>query len=138
MTKQDRELAIDDNISYVAAAIEDVARARPVSRMVFAGFSQGVAMAFRAAARSSRPVAGVIALGGDVPPELDPPTLANIRAALVGRGSDDNWYGAATMASDVERLRAAGVHVDVARFEGGHEWTTEFSRAAARFLSEQG
>ena len=68
MTKQDRELAIDDNISYVAATIEDVARARPVNRLVFAGFSQGVAMAFRAAARSLRPVAGVIALGGAIYP----------------------------------------------------------------------
>jgi predicted esterase len=136
MTKQDRELAIGDNVSYVEAVIDDVARAGQVTCVVFAGFSQGVAMAFRAAVRSKRRVAGVIALGGDVPPELDARTLANVNAVLIGRGSADQWYGPETLASDVERLQSARVGVDVVEFEGGHEWSEEFSRAAERFLND--
>src|SRR5437763_15394462 len=47
MTRQDRELAIADNINYVRA----VAAALPAARtLVVAGFSQGAAMASRAAA----------------------------------------------------------------------------------------
>jgi predicted esterase len=137
MTKQNRELAIEDNVSYVEAVIEEIARAGQVTSVAFAGFSQGVAMAFRAAARSKRPVAGVIALGGDVPPELDPRALANTKSVLIGRGSADRWYGRQTLASDVARLRSAGVRVEVAEFEGGHEWTEEFSRAAERFLHDE-
>jgi len=137
MTRQDRELAIDDNIVYVQAVIDDVARSCPVTTVAFAGFSQGVAMAFRAAVHARQPVAGIIALGGDVPPELDASSLRRVRAALLGRGADDRWYGSATLASDVDRLRSAGVAVDVLEFEGGHEWNTAFSNAAARFLNER-
>src|SRR5471032_2470151 len=65
MTRQDRELAIADNLAYVARVVEAVADEwAHTPRLVFAGFSQGVAMAFRAAAASARPVAGVIAVGG--------------------------------------------------------------------------
>jgi len=43
--------------------------------VVFAGFSQGVAMAFRAAVNAGRRVAGVISVGGDIPPEITPDEL---------------------------------------------------------------
>ena len=50
MTREDREHAIADNVRYVDTALADAASAygEPES-IVFAGFSQGVAMAFRAA-----------------------------------------------------------------------------------------
>ena len=69
MTRQDREAAIADNINYVDAALDSVPHDE-ATRVVYAGFSQGVAMAFRAAVRGRAPGAGVIAIGGDVPPEL--------------------------------------------------------------------
>src|SRR5438045_533852 len=47
MTSQDREFAIADNVDYVRSV---VAALPPPSRLVFLGFSQGVAMAYRAAA----------------------------------------------------------------------------------------
>ena len=47
MTREDRELAIDDNIHYVHRVVEELG---PHERLVFAGFSQGAAMAYRAAA----------------------------------------------------------------------------------------
>src|SRR6476660_4752130 len=63
MTRQDRELAIEDNRAYVAGVLDAVAREFPVrGAPAFAGFSQGVAMAYRAAALPGRRAAGVIAL----------------------------------------------------------------------------
>ena len=84
MTRQDRELAIADNINYVRAV---VAALPPAETIVVEGFSQGAAMAWRAAAHLDR-VAGVIILGGDVPPDVDGP----LPPVLIGRGEDDEWY----------------------------------------------
>src|SRR5215207_746489 len=50
MTSEDRELAIADNIAYVEAVLASVATAHAFQRLVFVGFSQGTAMASRAAA----------------------------------------------------------------------------------------
>jgi len=138
MTRQDRELAIADNLAYVAAVVDDVARAHAVRPgLVFTGFSQGVAMAFRAAVASSHPVAGVIAAGGDVPPEIEPAALARLGAALVCRGERDQFYAPATHQGDLDRLRAAGVLVQPLAFAGGHEWSRDVVDAASRFLRER-
>jgi predicted esterase len=138
MTRQDREAAIDDNVVYVRSVVDAVYREWPCTPLlVFAGFSQGVAMAFRAAAHSDRSVGGVIAVGGDVPPEIEPGALARIRSALVCHGARDEWYTADTFAADLERLRTAGVSVRALDFDGGHEWSADVNRAAADFLDEE-
>jgi predicted esterase len=135
MTRQDREVAIADNVAYVAGVMDAVAREWPgAPRLVFAGFSQGVAMMFRAAVVSSRKVDGVIAVGGDVPPELGADVLARVPAALVCRGVRDEWYTSKTVENDVRRLRDAGTDVTPLEFEGGHEWSDDVVRAAALFL----
>jgi predicted esterase len=136
MTRQDRDLAIADNIAYANTVVEAIAHEQMVSRtLVFAGFSQGVAMAFRAAAASPRPVAGVIACGGDVPPELDAPALARVPAVLVGRGVRDGWYTSEKAAVDAQRLCEAGVRLVAAEFDGAHEWPAPFAAAGA-FLDQ--
>jgi predicted esterase len=138
MTRQDRDLAIADNVAYVVAVLGAVSREwKTDGRVAFTGFSQGVAMAFRAAAAATQTVAAVVALGGDVPPELDAPALSKIPAVLIGRGTRDAWYDAGMFDADVRRLGAAGVHVDAAAFDAGHEWTDAFSRAAGAFLSRR-
>jgi predicted esterase len=134
MTRQDRELAIADNLAYVAAIVEKLSHDWPFPRVVFAGFSQGVAMAFRAAAASSRRVAGVIAAGGDVPPEIGGAGLAKVGSALLCRGVRDEWYGAAKFAEDQRRLREANVPVQPLEFDGGHEWSADVIAAANGFL----
>ena len=101
--------------------------------LVFAGFSQGVAMAFRAAAASTRPVSGIVVCGGDVPPELGAASLARIPAVLIGRGLRDGWYTAEKGASDRQRLREARIRVTPIEFDGGHEWPAPFIDAARRF-----
>ena len=140
MTSQDRELAIDDNVRYVRSVVDAVTHEFPINADVFfAGFSQGVAMAYRAAAHISG-AAGVIALAGDVPPDI---TTRADRAAdgtalphvLVGRGTTDEWYTEQKMADDVERLKTLAASSDACVFPGGHEWTETFAREAGGFLA---
>lgn len=132
MTRFDRELAIADNLAYARAAVAAVRAEVPADGpLVFAGFSQGVAMAYRAAA--AEPCDGVVALAGDVPPDVD---AASLPPVLIGRGRDDDWYDQEKLQVDLDRLEGAGISADVSVFAGGHEWTAEFYRAAGRFLAQ--
>ena len=136
MTRQNRDLMIADNLFYVTAVIDEVRREwGPANVLVFAGFSQGVAMAFRAATLGRHQPNGIIALGGDIPPELEKESLARIPDALLGRGERDDWYTPQKLSDDQARLRDAGTMVVTTTFDGGHEWTAEFNRVAAAFLS---
>ncbi len=135
MTRQDREAAIADNIGYVSACIDAVAaESRTAPVIVFAGFSQGVGMAFRAAAHAGRGAAAVIAVGGDIPPELGPGALQRLTAALIVRGVSDALYAPEKFAEDQRRLRECSVSVRAVEIDGGHEWSNGVAEAAAEFL----
>ena len=134
MTRQDRDLAIADNLAYIDGVLQEVTSGLARPAVMFCGFSQGVAMAFRAACAAPR-IGGVIAVGGDIPPELDERTLSRLTAVLIGRGTQDTWYTAEKMTADLQRLRAAGVAVDEIVLDAGHEWTAEFSQAAGKLLA---
>jgi predicted esterase len=129
MTHQDRDVAILDNLAYVDAATPATV---PI---VYAGFSQGVAMAFRAGLRGRQPTAGVIAVGGDVPPELREDPHARFPRTLLIRGTGDDWYTAAKLDADVAAIEARGGQVKSFVFDGGHEWTAAVSAVAGEFLS---
>jgi predicted esterase len=133
MTRQDRDLLIGDNVAYVDAAIAAVA-VRPIERLVFCGFSQGVAMAFRAAVRGAARADAVLALGGDVPPELLADATVTFPRVLLARGTRDEWYTAARLEADEASLRTRGASVDTLTFDGAHEWHPEFATRAAVFL----
>ncbi len=137
MTRQDREHAIADNLRYVAAATETAARELDArGPRVFAGFSQGVAMAFRAAAAAPETCQGVIALGGDLPPEIAERDPLALPPVLLARGSADDWYDARKFEHDLAVLRAGGIAVEAFTFTGGHEWAEAFAVAAGRFLAK--
>lgn len=139
MTRQGRELAIADNIAYVTAVVDAVVAEWPdPPAIVYAGFSQGVAMTFRAAsAAAARPIRGVIAVGGDIPPEIERAALSRIPAVLICRGIRDEWYTTAKFDADIGRLRAAGAIVTPVAFDGGHEWSDPVLQAAAAFLGDR-
>ena len=123
MTSLDRELAIADNINYVRRAIETLPPARS---LVFLGFSQGAAMAARAAAHLG--AAGLILLGGDIPPDVRARPLPPL---LLARGSRDEWYSEKKFKEDLKFVAPARTLL----FDGGHEWTEEFRTAAGEFLA---
>jgi predicted esterase len=125
MTREDRELAIEDNIAYVNQALASVLPASADPSVVFIGFSQGVAMAYRAAVQGTHPARLVIAVGGDVPPELKTEPAARFPSILIAGGTNDEWYTSAKVDADEKALRSIGVKAEVFRYSGGHEFTPE-------------
>jgi len=136
MTRQDRELAIADNVAYVSRVIETI-HLQPwaCEKLVFAGFSQGVAMAYRAAAFAGFPSQGLIALGGDLPEDVLETGLKRVPELLIGTGSKDPWYTPARLAEDQTRIEALGRKPTTLIFDGGHEWTEAFRITAGAFLA---
>jgi predicted esterase len=131
MTRQDREQAIADNVEYVSRVLDGL-----TTPVIVVGFSQGVAMAYRAALLGGGPVAGIVAVAGDIPPELKvegvprrewPPTL-------LATGSADPWYAPARLADDATFLSRESVPHETLTFAGAHEWTDELRSAIAAWL----
>lgn len=134
MTSQDREAGIEDNLAYVGRVVADLRAEFAPSRLVFAGFSQGAAMAWRAAARLGT-CDGLLVLGGDIPKDiLDLSDLA-LPPILMGRGNQDVWYPLEQFARDQEGLAARGILFEVCAFDGGHAWGPGFLEAAGAFLA---
>ena len=128
MTSLDRELAIEDNRVYVHSVVTQFPARQQV---VFLGFSQGAAMAYRAAARTNS--TAVIALGGDVPPEIVELGV-KLPPVLIGRGIRDDFYTDEQFKKDLNFLRQV-IPVSTCVYDGGHEWTDEFRSAAGAFLA---
>ncbi|MFM8532498.1 MAG: alpha/beta hydrolase [Acidimicrobiia bacterium] len=136
MTKEDRDLAIQDNVTYVGRVLSALAAEEALARpLIYVGFSQGVAMAYRAATHVPRACDGVIALAGDVPPDVAP-LARSLPRVLIGRGADDKWYTADKAASDLAVLGNAGVSVTEHVFDGGHVWAPAFVARAGGFVDE--
>jgi predicted esterase len=136
MTSEERDAAIADNIRYVADVVDAVKHAWPFEQLVYAGFSQGVAMAFRAAVRAGHACDGVIALGGDIPPELASDASIAWPRVVLGRGDEDAQYPPDTFARDAALLERSGALAARATFAGGHEWSDGFGAAAGEFLDD--
>ena len=132
MTKEDRELAIADNVAYVTQVLDAVRAEFPTRGIALLGFSQGVAMAFRAAARY--PVDALIVAGADVPPDVLAGPAVPLPPVLYGRGSRDELYSAELHAKDVEALRRLGALVTTSSFEAAHELAPDFLVEAVRFI----
>jgi predicted esterase len=137
MTRQDRDLAVADNVAYVDRAIEAVNPLKtqdPSLKTVFVGFSQGASMAYRAAMLGRHEPAGIVALAGDIPPEVRAAQRRMWPRVLIGVGDGELWYTAPKLESDVNFLMSAGTVAQVVRFAGKHEWTQEFRNALGSFL----
>ncbi len=136
MTKEAREQAIVDNVGHVlrvVAAVQEVGP-HPDSPVVVTGFSQGVAMAYRAALALGHACHGIVALAGDVPSDVVAAGKP-IPAVLLGRGSADSWYTEDKMNVDCAVLAGRDVTFEVCVFDAGHVWTSDFRDAAGVFLS---
>lgn len=133
MTNQDREIVIADNIAYAASAVR-VAAHGPATRVVYAGFSQGGQMAFRAAVRGDAAPLAILCVGADVPPELLADTSTRFPPVFLARGEGDEWYTQARHDADIAALRTRGITVVPFLHGGAHDWNADVSAAAARFL----
>jgi predicted esterase len=136
MTKLDRDDAVADNAAYVSAIVTEVKAALPVDgRLAFIGFSQGASMAYRAAARGGHPCQAVLAIAGDMPPEVADDALFRWPPVLITRGEQDRYFAADKMERDVAHLRGRGADVETVVFPGGHEWADPVFAAAGSLLT---
>jgi predicted esterase len=134
MTRQDRDLAIGDNIAYVNRVVGGLLSEFPAAPIVYIGFSQGVAMAYRAAVLGSERAQGVIAVGGDVPPEVKTVSVDRFPPVLIAAGQNDSWYTSEKLEADASFLRSYGVQAEIFRYSGGHEWADELRIHLSRAL----
>jgi predicted esterase len=135
MTSLDREQAIQDNLAYVARVVVELRAEWGQGPLVFAGFSQGAAMAWRAALHCG-PCQGLVLLGGDLPGDVAEAAVLDLPPTLIGRGERDNLYTAPQLARDLAVLEARGFTPEVANFDGGHEWGPGFLTAVGHFLEK--
>jgi predicted esterase len=142
MTREDRDLAIADNIAYTDTVLDQLEQEFGAPRAIMlAGFSQGVAMAYRAALMGRRPCDALFAVGGDTPPELHAGGKQPWPRVVLLTGQKDEWYTPARLEKDAEQVRQAGARVRSHVFAGGHEWNSaviEELRTLIRSLEEQG
>jgi predicted esterase len=136
MTSQDRELAIADNVRWVDTVLDELEREFGAPQaIVYAGFSQGVAMAYRAGLLGRRPCAAIVSVCGDVPPELKSGTTNPWPRVLAMTGSHDEWYTPARLEEDLAHLRMVRPDPEGIVFHGGHEWSDEVAAAVGRLLA---
>jgi predicted esterase len=133
MTRRDRDLRIAENVRYADAVLDRIKHDHSVTgTLVLHGFSQGVAMACRAAMLGKHAASGVMLLGSEIPPELE--ALGRMGNVHLGRGDSDRFYPQEKFQADTARLRDAGVLVEAIRYHGGHSPTADYLASAGRFL----
>lgn len=136
MTTQGREQAIEDNLRYVRSVVtEAIHEAGEPRALAYVGYSQGAAMAWRAAVLGVRRVDGLAVFGGDVPPELGVRPLTQCPPVLLGRGRDDPHYSAARFQADLDMLGGRRAPVEPCEVAGGHEWSDAVGREIGGFLA---
>lgn len=137
MTREDRELAIADNIGYVDNVLDRLHAEFGAPRaIVFLGFSQGAAMAYRAALRGKRRAAALLSVCGDIPPDVRDTPRDSWPPLHMITGTRDEWYPPSRMADEAAIARAAGATVDTRAFEGGHEFSPEVVAKLGELLAQ--
>ena len=121
MTKEDRTHEIGDYLAYL-----DEVRARLVPQVPITvlGFSQGVATASRWAVATAPAPVRLVCWGGLVPEEISAAQLGAMQVTYVV-GEEEEWAPPAAVEAQASSFQAAGVAVEVIRFEGGHEIRAE-------------
>ncbi len=123
LTRYERDQSVVDFVGYMEQFYKLLQERFEVDsqRVFMLGFSQGVSMAYRTWAHSSLPVRGVIACGGDLPPDIveQLDSLPPIRILLV-HGRQDEDVSPEKAKEALEHLTAHGLESELLDFEGGH------------------
>ncbi|NUO82289.1 dienelactone hydrolase family protein [candidate division KSB1 bacterium] len=123
LTRYEREQSIQDFAAYMEKFFAHVQREHRIdtNHVFVLGFSQGVSMAYRMWAHSRVPLAGLIACGGDLPPDIAE-SLRRLpaRRVLLVHGRRDQIVPMHKAHEAQAQLSAAGLPVELFEFEGGH------------------
>lgn len=124
LTRYQRENSLEDNRAYLAELIRVLSETYAFDRnRVFAlGFSQGVAMAFRFAESGVVPLAGLAAVCGDLPKDVEEQLDSVERfPVLVMHGKEDPVVPPKKSEDAATALESHGFAVETDFFDGGHE-----------------
>jgi len=136
MTKEDREVEIEDYVRYLDALAQQVQRGTGGEpRMEVHAFSQGTATACRWVAFGQTRVDRLVLWSGAVPPDLplDRYGAALTRAGLtMAIGTQDQYIHQQDIDREQARLAAAGLLPVVHRFAGGHRVDAALLRTLAQ------
>jgi predicted esterase len=83
-------------------------------------------------------VSGIIALGGDIPPDVRDARDRAWPPLLIGAGATDFWYTSSKVSADVAFLESREIPFEIIRSSAGHEWTDEFRATAGAWLTRVG
>lgn len=123
LTRYQRDQSVSDFVAYMEQFYNMLQETFEVDteRVFILGFSQGVSMAYRTWAHSSLPLQGLIACGGDLPPDIleQLDSLRPIQILLVHGRRDEN-VSPEKVGQAREHLAAAGLRPELFDFEGGH------------------
>jgi predicted esterase len=92
-------------------------------------------MAYRAAAHAGHPCRALLAIGGDMPPELASDASLRWPAVLLTRGERDEFFTREKLERDEACLRRQGAEVRTVVFDGGHEWAEPVYAAAGLLIA---
>lgn len=124
LTREDREVELADAMAYLDRLTHHLTETLRPSRLGILGFSQGAVMALRwltaGGPRPSRLVLWGVPLPQDLLAERISARLSGVPIVLAA-GETDPYATPGTIEQDAERLRQAGLGVEVIRFPGGHE-----------------
>ena len=135
MTKEDRDVEIEDYVRYLDVLAEQIARAVGQGpRVEIHAFSQGTATACRWVAFGRIRPDRLVLWSGGIPPDLplDRYGASLTRAGLVlAIGTSDPYLSTEDIDREQARLAAAGMVPTVHRFEGGHRVHSDLLRTFA-------
>lgn len=124
MTSYMREYTMRDNLVYIAQLYDQLKDEYGFDeeKVFLLGFSQGVAMAFRFASVGHILPRGVIACGGDLPPDVnDKLGTIDRYPVLVVHGTQDETVKPVKSEECIAALTKHNFKVDQHFFEGAHE-----------------
>ena len=121
MTREARLDDIADITAYLDRVMSDIVG--PRARIEVHGFSQGVPTATRWLAQQAAMIDRLVCWGSNLPGDVDAEAL--MHRVREGRlhyviGRKDTRIAPADVHADAERLRGAGIDVQVHEFDGGH------------------
>ena len=131
MTRHGREHDIVANRRYLATVFEHLRRRWSQAPVALLGFSQGASQCWRLA-HERGDLALLLAVGGDIPPELhahQPPATPPV---VLLRGDQDRIYSAERQAADAAVLTAQGWDHRRETVPGGHELGPDLATVVAR------
>lgn len=124
LTQYNRDRSVEEFIAYMQRLLSRIGEMHSynLERIFFLGFSQGVSMAYRFAVSGKHPIAGVLACGADLPPDVSKMlTTAPRFPVFLVHGIEDTIVPLEKAKHAQSILRANGFHSDQFFFPGGHE-----------------